>query len=194
VFTNCLGFVAVGEGDHLLGYNLLAGGGLGMSHGNAQTFPRLADVIGFFPPDKLIEVAKGVVTVHRDFGDRTNRKHARLKYVLEEKGADWFREELERRLGWQLEPARPFAFSRQGDLFGWHQQRDGRWFLGLHVLAGRIADRGRRPLESRSAARCMERFQPGMRLTPSQNLLLVDVEPETAKNHRDPGAARGARA
>ena len=91
VFTNCLGFVAVVEADRLLGYNLLAGGGLGMSHGNVQTFPRLADVIGFIPPDKLIEAAKGVVTVHRDFGDRTNRKHARLKYVLEERGVDWFR-------------------------------------------------------------------------------------------------------
>jgi sulfite reductase (NADPH) hemoprotein beta-component len=176
VFTNCLGLVAIGEGDDLLGYNLLAGGGLGMSHGNAQTFPRLADVIGFFPPDKLIDVAKGVVTVHRDFGDRTNRKHARLKYVLEEHGADWFREELERRLGWQLEPARPFAFSHQGDLFGWRQQRDGRWFLGLHVLAGRIADRGEARLKS-GLREVMQRFQPDMRLTPSQNLLLVGIEP-----------------
>jgi sulfite reductase (NADPH) hemoprotein beta-component len=122
-----------------------------------------------------MEVARGVLTVHRDFGDRTNRKHARLKYVLEEKGADWFREELERRLGWRLEPARPFAFSRQGDLFGWHQQRDGRWFLGLHVLAGRIADRG--PTRLKTGLReVVARFRPMMRLTPSQNLLLVDVE------------------
>jgi len=175
VFTNCLGLVAVGEGDRLSGYNLLVGGGLGMSHGNAQTFPRLADLIGFLPPDKLIEVARGVLTVHRDFGDRTNRKHARLKYVLEEKGADWFREELERRLGWRLESARPFAFSRQGDLFGWHQQRDGRWFLGLHVLAGRIADRGTILLKT-GLREVVARFRPMMRLTPSQNLLLVDVE------------------
>ena len=177
VFTNCLGFVAVGEGDQLLGYNLLVGGGLGMSHGNTQTFPRLADVIGFFSREKLIEVAKGVVTVHRDFGDRTNRKHARLKYVLAEQGADWFREELERRLGWRMDPARPFAFTGQGDLFGWHQQRNGRWFLGLHVLAGRIADRGDAQLKA-GLRQVMDQFRPTMRLTPSQNLLLVDVEPE----------------
>src|SRR5262249_8918684 len=81
VFTNCLGFVAIEEGGRLAGYNLLAGGGLGMSHGNALTFPRLADVIGFLTRDKLVDAAKAVVTVHRDFGDRTNRKHARLKYV-----------------------------------------------------------------------------------------------------------------
>ena len=176
VFTNCLGLVAIGEGERLLGYNLLAGGGLGMSHGNAQTFPRLADVIGFFPSEKLLEVAEGVLMVHRDFGDRTNRKHARLKYVIEEKGADWFREELERRLGWRLEPARPFVFSRQGDLFGWHQQRDGRWFLGLHVLAGRIADRGESRLKT-GLRQVMAQFRPTMRLTPSQNLLLTDVDP-----------------
>jgi sulfite reductase (NADPH) hemoprotein beta-component len=136
----------------------------------------LADVIGFFPSGKLLEVARGVLTVHRDFGDRTNRKHARLKYVIEEKGADWFREELERRLGWRLEPARPFVFSRQGDLFGWHQQSDGRWFLGLHVLAGRIADRGESRLKT-GLRQVMAQFRPVMRLTPSQNLLLTDVDP-----------------
>jgi sulfite reductase (NADPH) hemoprotein beta-component len=174
VFTNCLGFVAIGEEDRLLGYDLLAGGGLGMSHGNTQTFPRLADVIGFFPGEKLIEVSKGVLMVHRDFGDRTNRKHARLKYVLEEKGVGWFREELERRLGWRLESARPFAFERQGDLFGWHRQLEGRWFLGLHVLAGRIADRDETRLKS-GLRQVAERFRPVVRLTPSQNLLLVNV-------------------
>jgi sulfite reductase (NADPH) hemoprotein beta-component len=175
VFTNCLGFVAIAEGDRLAGYNLLAGGGLGMSHGNAQTFPRLADVIGFLPTERLIDVAKAVVGMHRDFGDRTNRKHARLKYVLEERGADWFRSELEQRLGFQVPPARPFDFKRQGDHFGWHRQHDGRWFLGLHVEAGRIRDRDGTRLKT-ALREVVRQFRPEVRLTPSQNLLLVGVE------------------
>lgn len=180
VFTNCLGFVAVGEQGGLDGYNLLAGGGLGMSHGNANTFPRLADVIGFFAPDRVVDVAQGVLTIHRDFGDRTNRKHARLKYVLEERGADWFRTELEQRLGFQFEPARPFSFTRQGDLFGWHAQSDGRQFLGLFVEAGRIRDQGDYRLKS-GLRRVVEQFRPELRLTPSQNVLLTDVAASDAE-------------
>src|SRR5436190_17969310 len=89
VFTNDLGFVVIAEGDKIVGYNLLVGGGMGMSHGNAQTFPRLADVLGFLKPEHLEAVTKAVITIHKDFGDRTNRKHARIKYVLGEKGAKW---------------------------------------------------------------------------------------------------------
>src|SRR6266705_3351609 len=102
IFTNDLGFVVIAEGEKLLGYNLLAGGGMGMSHGNAETFPRLADVLGFVTPEHLGSVAKAVITIHRDFGDRTNRKHARLKYVIEERGVDWFRIEVEQRTGTKL--------------------------------------------------------------------------------------------
>src|SRR5437016_10033686 len=140
IFTNDLGFVAIAENGKLAGYNLLAGGGLGMSHGNAQTFPRLADVIGFLRPEHLERVAKAVLTIHRDFGDRTNRKHARLKYVLHERGVEWFRIEVEQRAGIKLEPARPFEFTRQGDVLGWHQQNNGNYFLGLFVENGRIRD------------------------------------------------------
>ena len=89
VFTNDLGFIAIVENDQLVGYNLAVGGGMGRSHGNDATYPRLADVIGFFTPDKLVDVAKAVLTIHRDFGDRTDRKHARLKYVVAERGVDW---------------------------------------------------------------------------------------------------------
>lgn len=176
IFTNCLGFAAIGEGQKLLGYNLLAGGGLGMSHGNAETFPRVADVIGFFTPGHIEAIAKAVLTIHRDFGDRTNRKHARLKYVLEEKGAAWFREEVERRICFRLEEPRPQRFSRQGDLFGWHQQLDGKEFLGLYVETGRIKDTETCRLKT-ALRTLVERFQPEVRLTPSQNLLLANVAP-----------------
>ncbi len=175
VFTNDCGFVAIVEEGRLKGYNLLAGGGLGMSHGNAQTYPRLADVIGFIGPERVIETAKGVVTIHRDFGDRTNRRHARLKYVIEERGVEWFREELERRVGFKIEAARPFEFTRQGDLYGWHGQFDGNYFLGLFVENGRIKDAGSYRLKS-GLRRVVEEYRPGLRLTPSQNILLVNVK------------------
>ena len=176
VFTNDCGFIAIVENGQLAGYNLLAGGGMGMSHGNAQTYPRLADVICFIPADRVIEAAKGVVSIHRDFGDRTNRKHARLKYVIAERGAPWFREELERRLGFPLEAPRPYAFTQQGDLYGWHAQFDGNYFLGLFVENGRIKDDGGRRLKS-GLRRVAEEFKAEMRLTPSQNILLVNVPP-----------------
>jgi len=176
VFTNCLGFVAIGEGDQLQGYNLLVGGGMGMSHGNQETFPRLADVIGFFKRDQIEPIAKAVLTIHRDYGDRTNRKHARLKYVLEDKGVEWFRQELANRVGAALEPAREVRFTRQGDLFGWHRQQDGRWFLGLYVPAGRIKDVEGGPRLKSALRQITESCRTEMRLTPTQNLLLVDVE------------------
>jgi sulfite reductase (NADPH) hemoprotein beta-component len=190
VFTNDCGFVAIVEEGRLAGYNLLAGGGMGMSHGNAQTFPRLADVIGFVTPEQVIESAKGVVTIHRDFGDRTNRKHARLKYVIEDRGVPWFRQELERRLGYQLPPARPFEFTSQGDLYGWHRQFDGNYFLGLFVENGRIKDAGNYRLKTglRSVA---EQFKPDLRLTPSQNILLVNIKPEDRDGITQALAAHG---
>jgi sulfite reductase (NADPH) hemoprotein beta-component len=176
IFTNDLGFVVIEENGQLAGYNLLVGGGMGMSHGNAHTFPRLADVIGFLKPQHLESVAKAVLTIHRDFGDRTNRKHARLKYVMEERGADWFRLEVEQRLGFKLEPARPFNFTKQRDLLGWHQQTNGNYFLGLFVENGRVHDVPGYQLKT-GLRRVLERFQPEVRLTASQNLLLVNVPP-----------------
>jgi sulfite reductase (NADPH) hemoprotein beta-component len=175
VFANDLGFVAIVEGDRIAGYNLLAGGGLGMSHGNPQTYPRVADIVGFLKPEHLETFAKAVLTVHRDFGDRSNRKHARLKYVIAERGVDWFRSEIEQRTGIVLEPARPFTFSTQGDVYGWHQQKDGRWFLGLFIENGRIADRPGYQLKT-GLRKAIEKYLPEVRLTPTQNLLLVNVE------------------
>ncbi len=180
VLTNCLGFIAIADPadpSRLLGYNLSVGGGQGMSHGNPATYPRVADVLGFFTPERLIDVARAVLTAYRDSGDRTNRKHARLKYVVAERGADWFRSEVERRSGFALEPARPFHFERQGDLFGWHSQTDGHWFLGVYVESGRIRDNG--SLRLKSALReIASNVGPDYRLTPTQNLLIIGVTDE----------------
>jgi sulfite reductase (NADPH) hemoprotein beta-component len=177
IYTQDVGFIVIAEGDRLVGFNLLAGGGMGRSHGNEQTFPRLADTIGFIEPKDLVTMAKGVLTIHRDFGDRTNRKHARLKYVLEERGSDWFREELERRTGVKIQPARPVRFTTTGDELGWHQQLDGNYFFGLFVENGRIGDRGDYRLKSALRA-VAQQVQPEVRLTPSQNVLLVNIKPD----------------
>jgi sulfite reductase (NADPH) hemoprotein beta-component len=174
VLTNCLGFIAIEENGKLVGYNLCAGGGLGMSHGNKETFPRVADVIGFVKPQDIEAFAKATLTIHRDWGDRTNRKHARLKYVLEDKGAEWFREEAEKRTGIKFEDARPFKFTKQGDLFGWHKQTNGTSFLGLFVETGRIKDTPQVQLKA-ALRKVVEQFRTEIRLTPSQNLIIANV-------------------
>jgi sulfite reductase (NADPH) hemoprotein beta-component len=175
IFTHCCGFVAIAEGEKLVGYNLLAGGGLGMSHGNAATYPRLSDGIGFLPRERVVEAARAVLTIHRDFGDRTNRRHARLKYLIQEKGVEWFRSQLNERMEFELEPMRPYQFSKQGDLFGWHRQWDGNYFLGIYVENGRIKDSDHCRLKT-ALRTVTERFKNEIRLTPSQNLLLVNVK------------------
>src|SRR5690606_38483923 len=95
------------------------GGGMGMAHGSESTYPRLADLIGFCTVDQVTDVAEKVVMVQRDYGDRADRKHARLKYTIDDRGADWFLAELNKYLGYDLQPARPFEFADNGDRYGW---------------------------------------------------------------------------
>jgi len=176
VFTNCLGLIAIVENDKLIGYNLCIGGGMGRSHGNEATYPRLADVIGFFTPDKIVDVAKAVLTIHRDFGDRTDRKHARLKYVIAERGADWARAEVEKRAGLTLAPNKPYHFTTTADLLGWRQAVDGSWFLGLFVTTGRIKNVPGH--EMKTALRQVADKFPKIefRLTANQNIILANVK------------------
>jgi len=175
VLTNCLGFIAVVENDQLVGYNLAVGGGMGRSHGNEATFPRLADVIGFFTPDKIVDVSKAVVTIHRDFGDRTNRKHARLKYVVADKGVDFIRDEVNQRAGITLGPVRPYKFTTMGDLYGWQKAVDGSWFLGLFVETGRVKDTDACRMKT-ALGQVASRFPcVEFRLTANQNLVVAKV-------------------
>jgi sulfite reductase (NADPH) hemoprotein beta-component len=174
VFAHDLGFIAIVEGGRLAGFDLAVGGGLGATHGDAGTYPRLADVVGFLTPDHLIAVAEAVVTTQRDFGDRGERKHARLKYTIADRGIEWFRAELERRLGFALEPPRPFEFTTTGDRFGWNEDSDGRWNLTLRIESGRVADRGECRLRS-GLARIAEVHRGHFRLTPNQNLIVAEV-------------------
>jgi len=175
VLTNDVGLTAIVENDQLAGYNLAVGGGMGRSHGNEATYPRLADVIGFFTPDKLVDVVKAVLTIHRDYGDRTDRKHARLKYVVAERGVDWTRAEIEKRAGLTLAPAKPYKFTTTGDLYGWHKAVDGRWFLGLFVETGRVKDAEGYKLKT-ALRRIADRFlNLEFRLSANQNIILANV-------------------
>jgi sulfite reductase (NADPH) hemoprotein beta-component len=175
VFTNDIGLIAIIENDQLVGYNIAVGGGMGRSHGNEQTFPRLADVIGFFTPDKLVDVAKAVLTIHRDFGDRTDRKHARLKYVITERGVDWARAEVEKRANVKLAPSKPYTFTTTSDLYGWRKAVDGSWFLGLFVETGRIKDVEERKLKT-ALRQIADKFTSlEFRLSANQNLILANV-------------------
>lgn len=175
IFANDLGFIAIVEDDRLVGYNVAVGGGMGRSHGNEATYPRLADVVGFITPDKLVEVARAVVTIHRDFGDRAERKHARLKYVIAERGVDWARQQIESRAGVELAPARPYRFTTTSDLYDWHKQVDGRWFLTLFVETGRVKDAPNHRMKT-ALREVAEKFPvTEFRLTTNQNIILANI-------------------
>ncbi|HKW28019.1 MAG TPA: NADPH-dependent assimilatory sulfite reductase hemoprotein subunit [Verrucomicrobiae bacterium] len=176
VLTNDVGFIAIVENSRLAGYNLAVGGGMGRNHGNTATYPRLADVLGFVTPEKVVEATKAVLTIHRDFGDRADRKHARLKYVVQERGTDWTRAEIEKRAGFKLEPARPFKFTGTGDLYGWHKAADGKWFLTIFVETGRVKDVAGRRLKT--ALRQISEKYPHLefRLSTNQNVILANAE------------------
>ncbi|MFN8419852.1 MAG: NADPH-dependent assimilatory sulfite reductase hemoprotein subunit [Anaerolineae bacterium] len=176
IYTNDVGLVALfDEQNTLIGYNILAGGGMGMTHNNEETYPRLADEVCFVTPEQALEVVKAIVTIHRDFGDRGNRKHARLKYILAEWGVDAFRAELQNRVNFPLQDVRPMPAFETLDHLGWFEQGDGKLFLGIPVDSGRIYNRGDYRL--RDALRLLvEKFQLPVRLTAQQNILLVDID------------------
>jgi len=174
VFAHDLGFIAIEKEGRLAGFNVVVGGGMGATHGEPATYPRVGDVIGFCTVEQTLAVAEHVVGGQRDFGDRSDRKHARLKYTIDDRGLDWFKDELHRRLGFPLAPAKPYEFTSRGDRFGWQQTRDGRWHLTLFVPAGRVQDTG----EHRVLTGLLElaRIHEGdFRLTPNQNLIVANI-------------------
>lgn len=178
VYTNDVGLVALFDNaGTLAGFNLLVGGGMGMTHNNEETFARLADLLGFISPDQVVETVKAIVTVHRDFGDRANRKHARLKYVLHEWGSEKFLEELQSRLPFTIQPAREMPEFEVHDHMGWNVQSndEGLWYLGIPVESGRIVDRDGERLRS-GLREIIQRFDLSVRLTAQQSILLVGIQ------------------
>ncbi len=177
VLTNDLAIVALFEGDCLTGYNFLLGGGHGMTHNNPQTFPRLATPVAFVEPGDLLDAAAGVVRLHRDWGDRSNRRHARLKYVIAERGGEWACRQLSDYLGNALAPARPMAAFEVPDHLGWHEQGDGNLYLGIPVPSGRVIDG--EEMRVRTALReIVGRFQCDPILMPSQDIILSEIRPQ----------------
>lgn len=162
-------------GTPVSGAMILAGGGLGRSHNNPETFPHLAQPLGWVPDDQVVDVVEAIVTTFRDHGDRENRKHARLKYLVAERGIDWLRSEVETRVGHRLEdPVELPAWRRSRAFLGWHRQPDGRWFLGVPIPGARIMDTDR--ATTRSALRlCLESYADEIRLTPHQDVLLCGI-------------------
>jgi sulfite reductase (NADPH) hemoprotein beta-component len=179
VFAHDLGFIAILDRDGgVEGWNVTVGGGMGMSHGEPDTYPRTADVIGFCRPEHALAVAEAVVTVQRDWGDRANRKHARLKYTIEDRGLDTFRAEVERRANINLDAPRAFSFTSSGDRYGWLDGQDGQDHLTLFIGNGRVRDAGP-GLQQLSALRQIANLHEGdFHLTANQNLIVTNVSPE----------------
>jgi len=174
VYAQDLGFIAIVEQGVLRGFNVTVGGGMGMSHGNTATYPRLADIMGFCTVDQVNAVAEAVVITQREFGDRTNREHARLKYTIDDHGLDWFRSQVERCLDWHLQKPRQFTFVGNGDVFGWQQSMDENWHYTLFVQNGRILDTGNRLL-MKGLRKIATVHKGDLRLTPNQNLIISNI-------------------
>ncbi|WP_142829137.1 assimilatory sulfite reductase (NADPH) hemoprotein subunit [Planococcus soli] len=173
IYSQDLGFIAILEDGKLQGFNVTVGGGMGMTHGDTATYPQLASVIGFCPPDKVNEVGEKILTIQRDYGNRSDRKNARFKYTVDRLGLDWIRTELNTRLGWEVEQERPFQFDRNGDRYGWIQS-DGKWHLTLFVENGRVKDFDGYPLMT--GLREIAHVHTGeFRLTANQNLIISNV-------------------
>ena len=170
VLANDLGFVTVYEGAELVGYQLFVGGGQGMTHNNPRTFPRIASAVGFVAADQLWAATVAVIALQRDHGDRTNRRRARLKYVVEDRGVDWVRDTLRTDYGLALQPDRALPPLLVPELLGWHEQGDGRWWLGVPVNAGRIEGTLRQAVRN-----AVERFGVDPVFTGQQDVLLSNV-------------------
>ena len=177
VYSQDLGLIAIVERGKLKGFNVAIGGGLGRTDQAPKTYPRLASVIGYIDAAKLFPTIDAVMSVQRDYGDRTDRLHARFKYTIDDKGLDWIKAEIERRAGFDLDPAKPYAFTSNGDPLGWLKGENGRLHCTLFIQNGRVINQPGRPLMD--GLREVARIHKGhFRLTPNQNLIIADIAPE----------------
>ena len=181
VFAHDLSYIAIVEKDVLVGYNIVIGGGMGASHGDAETFPRVGDVIGYCSLDQAVAVAEAVVTAQRDFGNRSNRRRARLKYTVVDRGLEWFVEQVNARLAVKLEPARPYKFTGNRDRMGWHKGPDGLSHLTLFIENGRVADVGDWRLKS-ALVNIAKSHDVSFIISPNQNLIIARADAAAVKS------------
>ena len=175
VHANDLNFIAIAEEGQLIGFNVLVGGGLAMTHGDTSTYPRRADDFGFISLDHTLAVAEAVVTTQRDWGNRSNRKNAKTKYTLDRVGIDTFKTEVERRAGVTFAPSRPYEFTGRGDRIGWLKGIDGKHHLTLFIENGRLLDYPGKPLKS-GVAEIAKIHKGDFRMTANQNLIIAGVD------------------
>ncbi|WP_338786915.1 assimilatory sulfite reductase (NADPH) hemoprotein subunit [Metabacillus sp. FJAT-53654] len=180
VFSQDLGLIAVVEDSKLVGFNVAIGGGMGMSHGDKATYPQLAKVIGYCTPDQVYDVAEKIITIQRDYGNRSVRKNARFKYTVDRLGLETVKEELETRLGWRLGEAKPYHFDHNGDSYGWVKGVQGKWHFTLFIEGGRVTDLDDYKLMT--GIREIAKIHTGdFRLTPNQNLIIANVTSQKKK-------------
>ncbi len=178
VLTNDLGLIAIIEGGELKGFNIAIGGGMSATHGNTDHYARLASVIGFVDTkEKVLKAAYEVATIQRDYGNRSDRKLARLKYTVDRLGLDWWKNELEDRCGFKLEEARPFAFKSRSDYYGWEQNKEGLWYYTVFVENGRIYD-SETVLMKTALQEVARSGKANFIFTCNQNVILGDIKPE----------------
>ena len=174
VFANDLGLIAIEENNKVKGFNICVGGGLGNAFGNDATYPRLADVIGFVPKEKVIEVTETIITIQRDYGNRSDRKLSRLKHTIDDRGLEWFVTELNTRLGWKISAPLPYIFVSNGDKYGWIKGINNKWFYTLFVEHGRV--KNEEGFTLKKALREIAQIHSGdFRLTGNQNLIIGNV-------------------
>lgn len=180
VYSQDLGFIAIVEDGKLKGFNVSVGGGMGMTHGDPLTYPQVGKVIGFCKPEQIVDLAEKTVTIQRDYGDRAVRKHARFKYTIDDRGIDWFLNELTSRLGWKLEEAKPFHFDHNGDRYGWVKGSNGKWHFTLFIQNGRVKDEADYLLMT--GLREIAQIHNGdFRLTANQNLIIANISSHKKK-------------
>lgn len=176
VFGNDLGLIAIIEDGKLKGFNLAVGGGMGATHGNPNTYPRLGTVLGFLDSEeKVMKAVYEVITIQRDNGNRSDRKLSRIKYTIDRMGVDNFKKELEKRCGFELLPEQPYTFDSRSDLFGWHKNHEGKWYYTVFVEAGRVLDDEKVALKTAFLEIAQTR-KANFRFTCNQNLILADIE------------------
>ncbi|MEB6195240.1 assimilatory sulfite reductase (NADPH) hemoprotein subunit [Mammaliicoccus sciuri] len=173
VYSQDIGLIAVIEDDQLVGFNVTVGGGMGMTHGDTKTYPQVGRLLGYFPKEEAVDVCEKILTIQRDYGNRENRKNARFKYTVDRLGVDFIREELNKRLDWEIEEAKPFEFKHNGDRYGW-TEGSGKWHFTLFIQNGRVKDTSDYKLKT--ALREIAEIHTGdFRLTPNQNLIIANV-------------------
>ena len=185
VFTQDVGLVSVlsNDGKGILGYNILVGGGLGHTHNKPETYPRLASELGFIEPEYLIKTIEGIVLIQRDYGSRTDRRHARMKYLIDDKGLEWFKSELAIRTKIKLKPSKPGVKYTFHDHLGWNKQKDGNWYVGIFIENGRIFDSGNILIKT-GLKEIIKTYKTNVRATPNQNIILTNIK-EADKNQID---------